>query len=96
MKKLPTAEQCEEVSGILKTLSHPHRLMILCLLSSGPKTVSELEEASGAAQSSVSQFLARMKAESLVTSERQASHVYYEIADPRIFKLVQSMHKIFC
>lgn len=96
MKNLPSAEQCEMVSGLLKTLAHPQRLHIMCLLSEGPKTVGELEQLSGAAQSAVSQFLSRMKAEKLVSSKRHSNHVYYEVADQRVYKLLQSMHKIFC
>lgn len=92
----PSIEQCEEVSAFLKVLAHPQRLMILCQLSEGPKNVTELEELSGATQSAVSQFLARMKAEGLVESKRYNRSVFYEIADKRVLKLIQSMHKIFC
>ena len=93
---IPTQKQCEEVAQVLKTLSHPHRLMILCQLAEEPRNVTELEQLSGATQSAVSQFLARMKAEGLVTSHRDSRSVFYEIADPKVKKLVQNMHKIFC
>lgn len=95
-KKIPTEEDCVEVSAVLKNLAHPRRLMILCHLSVGPKTVSELEELSGASQSSVSQFLARMKAEGLVGSERENQFIYYKIKDNRIQKLIQALDRIFC
>ncbi len=95
-KNIPTQEQCEVVSGLLKNLAHPQRLMILCQLTAGPKTVSELEELSGASQSAVSQFLGRMKAEGLVDATRETQYVYYEIKDPRVKKLIQSLDRIFC
>ena len=95
-ENIPTIEQCEYVSQTLKVMAHPQRMMILCQLCSGPKTVGDLEELSGATQSAVSQFLNRMKLEKLVTSKRHTHFVYYEIADPNIMKLVQSLHNIYC
>ncbi|MBN22025.1 MAG: transcriptional regulator [Bdellovibrionaceae bacterium] len=96
MSNLPTKDQCCETSRVLKLMDHPQRLLILCALTEGPKSVGELEVLSDAGQSSVSQFLSRMKAEKLVKSERKANYVYYEIADPRISELIQCMRKIFC
>lgn len=96
MKTLPTKEQCEMVAQFLKVLAHPQRLMILCQLTGGPKTVGELEKLSGASQSAVSQFLNRMKLEKIVSSKRDSKKVYYEISDLRALKLFQAMHKIFC
>jgi len=93
---LPTEEQCTEVTAVLKALAHPKRLLILCLLCRESCTVGELEERSGASQSAVSQFLARMRAEGLVDSYREGHNVYYEIRDPKIKKLIQSLHRIFC
>ncbi len=95
-KKTPTIEQCETVAQTLKALAHPQRLMILCQLFDGPKTVSELELLSGATQSAVSQFLNRMKLEKLVTSKRQSNFVQYRISDPNVLKLIKSMNKIYC
>ena len=92
---IPTAEQCVLVSKILKSLSHPQRLLILCHLAEKAKTVGELEELSGASQSSVSQFLARMKAEGLISSKRDNQYIFYDIEDLRVKKLIQAMHKIF-
>ena len=95
-RNIPTENDCIEVSAVLKNLAHPRRLMILCQLSDGPKTVSELENLSGASQSAVSQFLARMKAEGLVESKRENQFIYYDIKDSRIKKLIQSLDRIFC
>ena len=95
-KKIPTEEECQFVAGMLKTLAHPQRLMILCQLTDGPKTVGELEDLSGASQSAVSQFLSRMRAEGLVEAHRDSQYVSYDIKDPRIKKVIQSLDRIFC
>lgn len=83
------------VAMIFKSLAHPKRLMILCILSTGPKTVGELEKLIGASQSAVSQFLTRMKLENLVSSNRDAQKMIYEISDPKMVQLFQAMQKIF-
>lgn len=90
------AENCEETARLLKSLAHPQRLLILCHLSQGEKTVGELEKLCGASQSAVSQFLNRMKSEGLVTSERTGQFIRYRILDARVLKLIQALHKIFC
>ncbi len=90
------AKNCESTAAILKALAHPQRLMLLCQLASGPKTVSELEEGCDASQSAVSQFLGRMKSEGLLRSTREAQFVRYEIADERILKTIQALQKIYC
>jgi ArsR family transcriptional regulator len=92
----PLFEQCESASRLLKALAHPQRLQILCHLSNGEKTVTELEELCGASQSAVSQFLARMKAEQLIGSRRDERYMRYRIADPKVSGLIKALHKIFC
>lgn len=92
----PMIEQCQAVSQMLKALAHPQRLQLLCHLSAGERTVGELETLCQASQSHISQFLSRMKREALVDSRREGSFVFYRISEPRVLKLIQSMHKIFC
>lgn len=92
----PLLDRCEATAQILKALAHPQRLEILCHLSSGEKSVSDLEQLCGASQSAVSQFLARMKAEGLVTARRDDRYVLYRIADAKLFQLIAALHKIFC
>lgn len=89
-------ENCESVAQIMKALAHPQRLMLLCHLSMGEKTVGELENLCSISQSLVSQFLSRMKLEGLVTSEKRGLFVYYVIANPKVKKLMTSLQKIFC
>jgi ArsR family transcriptional regulator len=93
---VPTLKQCELTAQVLKSLAHPHRLQLLCHLSQGEKTVSELEVLCQISQSQLSQFLQRMKGESLVMSRRDGKFVFYSIQDRKVLKLIQGLHKIFC
>ncbi len=90
------ASQCESVAAILKAIAHPQRLKVLCSLTEGEKTVSELESYCGASQSSVSQYLAKMKAEGLLSSRRDGQQIYYRIESGDLLKLIKTMQKIFC
>jgi len=92
----PMLEQCEATAQILKSLAHPQRLQLLCHLSQGERTVSELEKLCRSSQSQLSQFLQRMKSEGLVEARREGKFVYYTVADARILKLIQALHKVFC
>lgn len=89
-------KNCEATALVLKALAHPHRLQLLCHLSSGGKTVGELEELCGASQSLVSQFLSRMKREGIVDSTKEGQFVRYEISDSRILKTIQALERIYC
>ena len=89
-------QKCDLVARILKALAHPQRLLILCTLAAGEKTVGEIEKSCEASQSAVSQFLNRMRLEGLVNSEKRGSFVYYKITDPKVNKLIQSLYKIYC
>ena len=87
---------CDRVASLMKALAHPQRLMVLCHLSGHEKTVGELEILCGASQSSVSQYLNRMRLEGLVSSEKRGLFVYYQIKDLKVKKLISALHKIFC
>lgn len=87
---------CEEVCRLLRSLSHPQRLMVLCHLSEGEKTVSELQELCEISQSQLSQFLTRMKAEGLLASRKEGAFQIYSVADRRISKLIRSIEGLFC
>jgi DNA-binding transcriptional ArsR family regulator len=95
-KLAPLLDHCETTAQILKALAHPQRLEILCHLTDGEKSVGDLEQLCGASQSAVSQFLARMKAEGLVAARRDDRYVFYKIANPKIFQLIEALHRIYC
>lgn len=96
LKNEQFVDQCETVANLLKAIAHPQRLKILCCLIEKEASVSELEEYCGASQSSVSQYLAKMKAEGLLTSRRAGQSIIYLIDSPELLKLMKSMQKIFC
>ncbi len=83
-------------AAYLKALSHEGRLMILCHLASGEKSVSELESLLGARQAAVSQQLARLRLEGLVSARRDGKAIHYDIADPRARRVVGLMYEMFC
>ena len=89
-------KKSESVAALLKQLSHPQRLLILCSLAEGEKSVGEIENTCEASQSAVSQFLKGMRLEGLVESRREGKQVYYKIQDERILDLMKSLDKIFC
>lgn len=89
-------EQAETASAFLKALSHEGRLMILCHLSTGEKTVSELEELLSSRQAAVSQQLARLRLEGLVAPRREGKAIYYSLADGRAQRMLDLMHELFC
>jgi len=89
-------EKCDEVSSILKSLSHPARLKILCHLTENERTVNELTEFCQISQSAMSQFLARLKSEEVLTSRKHGTFVYYSFADLKLKKLLKSIKEIYC
>ena len=90
------ASRAEEAATLLKTLSHGGRLMILCHLTSVEKSVTELEEKLQSRQAAVSQQLARLRLEGLVTARRDGKQIYYSLNDPRAAKIIALVYDIFC
>lgn len=89
-------QRVTQASALMKALAHEGRLMILCHLSAGEKTVGELERLLGQRQAAVSQQLARLRAEGLVQSRRDGKARLYSVADPRAAEVVALMYKLFC
>lgn len=88
--------KAREASDLLKALSHETRLLILCNLHEGEKTVGELEETLGLQQAVVSQQLARLRADDLVMTRREGRQVFYRIADPNVRLVVDALYRGFC
>ncbi|OYZ18072.1 MAG: hypothetical protein B7Y39_14315 [Bdellovibrio sp. 28-41-41] len=87
---------CDEVCLILKSLSHPLRLLVLGHLLKGSKTVGELVGLCEASQSQMSQFLIRMKFEGLVSSEKDGKFQVYSLADKRLIRLIKTIQDEYC
>lgn len=86
----------ETASQLLKAIGSPTRLMLLCALADGEKSVSELTEALELRQAMVSQHLARLRQEGLVTTRREAQSVFYTIADDTAEQIVKILYDRFC
>ena len=83
-------------ANFLKALSHEGRLMILCHLATGEKSVTELEELLSARQAAVSQQLARLRDEGLVAPRRDGKTIYYSLADRRAIQILDVVYDLFC
>jgi DNA-binding transcriptional ArsR family regulator len=90
------ASAASQASELMRTLGHKDRLMILCHLISGEKSVGELAGLLEIPQSPLSQHLARMRKESLVTTRREAQTIYYSIASSEAARMVELMHELYC
>ena len=90
------ASAAQKASDLMKTLGHKDRLMVLCHLTSGEKSVGELAGLLDIPQSPLSQHLARMRKESLVTTRREAQTIYYSIASGEAEQFVSLMHELYC
>lgn len=84
-----TPEGFQAVAKRFRALSDPTRLSLLYQLSSGPCAVSDLVEATGVSQPTVSRQLGMLLDEGLVERERQGNHVYYAVRDPSVFSLCE-------
>ena len=89
-------QQAQAAATFLKALAHEGRLLILCYLSSGEKSVTELENLLGSRQAAVSQQLARLRLEGLVTCRREGKTIYYSLGDPRAARTIGLMYDMFC
>lgn len=88
--------QARKASELLKALSHETRLLILCLLSEKEMSVSEIEQTIKLPQASVSQQLARLRLDRLVTPRREGRQIYYRIANSDVSTVVESLYDVFC
>ncbi|MBD3786690.1 MAG: helix-turn-helix transcriptional regulator [Sphingomonadales bacterium] len=88
--------RAQAAANLLKALAHEGRLMIMCHLSSGEKSVTELENLLESRQAAVSQQLARLRLEGLVSCRREGKAIYYSLSDPRAARLIELVYDMFC
>ncbi|MCD2179266.1 ArsR/SmtB family transcription factor [Rhizobium sp. C1] len=93
---LTFAEKASQASDFLKAISHEARLMILCILSEGEKSVTEIETILGLQQAVVSQQLARLRHENVVETRREGRQIYYSIANPDVSGIIDALYSMFC
>jgi DNA-binding transcriptional ArsR family regulator len=90
------AARAREASSFLKTLAHEGRLMILCHLGAGEKSVGELENLLNIRQAAVSQMLARLRDEGLVSTRREGKTIFYSLCDENTEQLIGLLYSLFC
>jgi DNA-binding transcriptional ArsR family regulator len=86
----------QAASDFLKTLAHESRLLLLCLLSERERSVTELEQFLALRQPTVSQQLARLRLDGLVTTRREGKVIYYSVADERTKRFISLIYDSFC
>lgn len=84
-----------QANALLRSLANENRLMILCLLAEGEKSVGELEAMTGARQPTVSQQLARLRADGLVGSRREGKTIYYSLIDDRARRILEHLDEAY-
>ncbi|KQZ00763.1 hypothetical protein ASD45_07775 [Pseudolabrys sp. Root1462] len=90
------AVNAKRASEFLKALAHESRLMILCILAEGEKSVSELEEILSLRQPTVSQQLARLRGDGLVATRRDGKTIYYSLASEEARVVIGAVYDVFC
>lgn len=88
-------DDAEAACNFLKALGHDGRLTILCHLTSGPKSVNELENLLESRQAVVSQQLARLRLEGLVSARREGQAIFYSLLDPKVKPTLETLADLF-
>ena len=89
-------EHAHEATRLLKALANDRRLMVLCLLSEGERSVGDLNEQLNISQSALSQHLAVLRDDGLVQTRRDAQTIYYALADGPAQRIIATLHDIYC
>ena len=85
-----------EAIAALKAIASHNRLLLLCELGQGERSVGELAQALKLAQSVVSQHLSLLRRDGVVSGRRQAQSIYYRISDPRVAALIDTLYQLYC
>lgn len=85
-----------EAAEFLKSLANKHRLMILCALVDGERSVSQLVAKLGISQPNTSQHLLRLKAEGLIATRRDGAVIYYRLANAQVRPMIETLYALFC
>lgn len=91
-----TDQHIEEMAKLLKTMAHPIRLKILCLLQDGEMTVGELHEKVRTTNANVSQHLNILRNQGIIDYRKDANFIHNRISEGRIVELIKTMRELFC
>lgn len=94
--KVAMREAAESACALMKVLSNPDRMLLLCELAEGERNVGELQDAVGVQQPTLSQQLAVLREENLVETRRDGKNIYYSIASPQAMAVLQVLYAQFC
>jgi len=89
-------EKAEEASRLLTAMANPKRLMVLCNMLDGEKSVGELAEIAGLSSAALSQHLGKMRALSLVNTRREGQTIYYSLASREVRAMLETLYRLFC
>ena len=89
-------ENAEKASSLLKSMSHPSRLMVLCHLMNGECPVSVLNQAIPLSQSALSQHLASLRDAGLVKTRREGQVIHYRLNSKAVSDILQALYRIYC
>ncbi len=89
-------DNASEAANLLKSLANDKRLVILCELLNGERSVGELEKTVGLSQSALSQHLAKLRHNSLVKTRRESQVIFYSVSDPNVVRVLSVLHDIYC
>ena len=89
-------ERANEAAKLLKALAHPDRLLLLCQLVGGERTVTDLGVLARIEQPSLSQQLGVLRGERLVATRREGKNVFYRVASPAALTLLETLYGLFC
>lgn len=89
-------QNADAAAAMLKSLAHPSRLLVLCALVDREHTAGELEQLVGLSQSAVSQHLAKLRKEGIVTTRREAQKIFYALSDENVKRILETMHAVYC
>jgi len=88
--------KADEAALMLSSMANAKRLLVLCHLVDGERSVGDLAEIVGLSPAALSQHLAKMRALELVTTRREAQTIYYSLASVEVREVLQTLYKIYC
>lgn len=89
-------EHAPDAAALMKALGNESRLMILCTLAEGERSVGELNAMIPLSQSALSQQLARLRSQDLVSTRRESQTIYYSLAEGPADRIIHLLHDIYC
>lgn len=96
MKVADLQKSAVRATSLLKAMSNPSRLLILCQLAEGEKSVGELERRVGLSQSGLSQHLALLRRKGIVATRREAQSIFYSLASKEATAIMATLYEVFC